>query len=262
LTYICDKDLADNDPVALPDLAAPIGPSQPLAERPPTHAPLSLLPAYGQAEVAPSSFDEASLGAVLMLSSLGQPATRSPLDSPDAREWHVLGDALNAPADDWNERFQRLLDVLDSDPALASAKYAALEQLAREFVAVATRHAELIVAEQGLPERLRTIPATNLGGQAGGTKFVRGGILYKLARDAEVSPAHFLYGAGPLPSPDRANKSAAHDLRGASAYFQQWDATAADPLRVPIQVRACACGGSAGVAEPAAREFAPPRGRV
>jgi hypothetical protein len=89
-------------------------------------------------------------------------------------------------ADDWNERFQRLLDVADSDPALASAKYAALEQLAREFVAVATRHAELIVAEQGLPERLRTIPATNLGGQAGGTKFVRGGILYKLARDAEV----------------------------------------------------------------------------
>eukprot|EP00466_Bigelowiella_natans_P020661 jgi/Bigna1/139546/aug1.51_g14254 len=57
------------------------------------------------------------------------------------------------------------------------------------------------------------LPA-DVGGVAGGTKFICEGFLFKLATDPVVGKNIHLYGGGAKPSLDRAAKAAAHELHG------------------------------------------------
>jgi hypothetical protein len=66
---------------------------------------------------------------------------------------------------------------------------------------------------------MEDIPIANVGGIAGGVKFIYQGILYKLAMDPEVSKGTFLYG-GKYPDYGWAAKAAAHELHGANAYLE------------------------------------------
>lgn len=78
----------------------------------------------------------------------------------------------------------------------------------------------MVVSETFLTTK--SLAAKNLGGVAGGTKFVFRGILFKLSRDAVVGASSkgeplFLYG-GREQSYEAANKGAGHELRGAMSW--------------------------------------------
>ena len=65
---------------------------------------------------------------------------------------------------------------------------------------------DVIFRELFLEEK--TIPVANVGGVAGGDKYIKDGILYKLYKKGDVLPEHFM-----------ASKSAATELRVANALF-------------------------------------------
>lgn len=68
---------------------------------------------------------------------------------------------------DWNKDFQTLLRMPDSE-----AKFRKLYHLAHDFVYAARTYAKIIISEFALPDRLKTIQPADVGGYAGGTKYV------------------------------------------------------------------------------------------
>jgi hypothetical protein len=113
-----------------------------------------------------------------------------------------------------------------------SAVQARLALLANDFVRTATHFAKIIIVEKNLAEEKRTIRSADIGGVAGGEKFVIHGIVFKFAtrdstrlRDTGDDLSDFLY-----PSDEIAMKAAAHDLKGLTAVFES-------TKRCPVQVR-------------------------
>jgi hypothetical protein len=107
---------------------------------------------------------------------------------------------------DWNKAFQSLLDLVDSED-----KFTELRRLAQDFLDVgtfvlrsfegcfdsglATNCSKIIVDEMNtVPER-KLIPPINIGGLAGGSKFICKNILFKFALDVELdNHKGWLYG--------------------------------------------------------------------
>mmetsp|Transcript_22810 Transcript_22810/g.38224 ORF Transcript_22810/g.38224 Transcript_22810/m.38224 type:complete len:499 (+) Transcript_22810:71-1567(+) len=73
------------------------------------------------------------------------------------------------------------------------------------------------VPTMSMEEKKRKYVPLDVGGLAGGTKFMAEGFLFKLAVDP-VKGGDYLFG-GEVPDLDRASKSAAHELHGANAFF-------------------------------------------
>ncbi|KNC55344.1 uncharacterized protein AMSG_12404 [Thecamonas trahens ATCC 50062] len=96
-------------------------------------------------------------------------------------------DTTPAPARDytWNERFQEVVHLPALTPAQAEVKAQAIAQLSQELVAAATPVVKTIVNELHIPFPDKTIkPVTqSVGGMAGGDKYIRDGLFFKLARD-------------------------------------------------------------------------------
>lgn len=97
-------------------------------------------------------------------------------------------------------------DDNSDDEELVEA-YTTLSRLARDFVAAATQYGRIIISERFLPAEAKTIRPANVGGIAGGEKFVVRGWLFKFAVDSKG-----LYGSDAL-----AAKVAGHELRGLAA---------------------------------------------
>jgi hypothetical protein len=72
----------------------------------------------------------------------------------------------------------------EETPEQSSAKYNLLNGLNRDFIASATAYAKTIISEYFLPDEKRSIQLQNIGGYAGGKKFLWRGILFKLAHGA------------------------------------------------------------------------------
>jgi len=68
---------------------------------------------------------------------------------------------------DWNKDFQALLQMPDSE-----VKFKKLYHLAHDFVYAARAYAKIIISELTLPDELKTIQPADIGGIAGGTKFI------------------------------------------------------------------------------------------
>jgi hypothetical protein len=110
-----------------------------------------------------------------------------------------IAEALNP------EHQQAQLDARSTDRLKALARQCrALASLANNFLAVAVGYAKVIVSEAGLPANNKTIRPVDIGGQAGGEKYLAQGILFKFATDW-----HQLYGGDEF-----AMKAASHELRG------------------------------------------------
>lgn len=76
---------------------------------------------------------------------------------------------------DWNEEFQKLNEQIDSP-----IKFQKLSQLAQDFVYAAKMYGKIICSEVCIPDEKKTIKPINLGGKAGGPKYIVGKILYKV----------------------------------------------------------------------------------
>ena len=124
---------------------------------------------------------------------------------------HILDARLRAAnRTEWNDRFQRILDLAETSPDEKLFKYQSLQNVAQDFRYSAELVARLIVNELSLPDPLKTVkPAAQFGGHAGGTKYVCNATLFKLAVDD-----HGLYGGTA-----NAQKAAGHELKSLAAYF-------------------------------------------
>lgn len=114
-----------------------------------------------------------------------------------------------ADGSDVNEPFQQLLGRIVVTRRDAHVRSKALEQLSNAFKERHKAHVQTIVEETmaGLSPEQRTIKPADLGGRAGGLKFVHAGVVFKFALDFDG-----LYGGD-----EESGKAAKHELRGLGA---------------------------------------------
>jgi len=82
----------------------------------------------------------------------------------------------------WNEEFQHLMDNKKDD----LDKYRRLRHLAQDFVFTAETYGKLIISERHVPNSQKTIRPCELGGTAGGEKYLHQNVLFKFAVDTLV----------------------------------------------------------------------------
>eukprot|EP01128_Nolandella_sp_AFSM9_P005573 TRINITY_DN270_c0_g2_i2.p1 TRINITY_DN270_c0_g2~~TRINITY_DN270_c0_g2_i2.p1 ORF type:complete len:1572 (+),score=354.00 TRINITY_DN270_c0_g2_i2:505-5220(+) len=114
---------------------------------------------------------------------------------------------------DWNKDFQELLRLPDNHE-----KYTGIRHLAQDFQDVATLCSKVIINELNTDSSKKLIKAINIGGFAGGRKYITKNILFKFALDVELAAKNgWLYG-GSRASDESAMKAAKNELRGLSYY--------------------------------------------
>eukprot|EP00471_Norrisiella_sphaerica_P001627 CAMPEP_0184483924 /NCGR_PEP_ID=MMETSP0113_2-20130426/5603_1 /TAXON_ID=91329 /ORGANISM="Norrisiella sphaerica, Strain BC52" /LENGTH=2464 /DNA_ID=CAMNT_0026864607 /DNA_START=62 /DNA_END=7456 /DNA_ORIENTATION=+ len=112
----------------------------------------------------------------------------------------------------WNDQFQKLVDGITDDFILEQEReFTELAQLAKDFVHTATTIGKIIIQERHLPLSLKTIEPKQMGGQAGGQKFISHNIMWKFAVDSH----HGFFG-----SDEFAAKACSHELLGLSNIYQ------------------------------------------
>jgi hypothetical protein len=110
----------------------------------------------------------------------------------------------------WNARFQNALSLPDGD-----VKNSAIAAVALDFNRLAEKFGQMIIEEYFLSVEKKTIKPTDMGGIAGGAKYVHKGILFKIALGDKEHDTHGIYDG----SDEFAAKAAAHEFRGAAAVF-------------------------------------------
>ena len=106
---------------------------------------------------------------------------------------------------DWNKHFQQIISQLKELGEIQEHRvrcYRELTNLALDFVHCAKTYGMLIISEAETPVKHKTIPPTQIGGLAGGDKYLVNNILFKFAVDS-----HNFFG-----SDEAAHKVAGHDL--------------------------------------------------
>lgn len=102
----------------------------------------------------------------------------------------------------FNEEWQQCVESLAYNPDVSI--YETISNLSRNFCATARRYGSLIVSELHLPDEMKTIRPSNMGGIIGGAKYIVGGILYKVARPSIEGQI----------GEEEAQKIAGHELKG------------------------------------------------
>jgi tetratricopeptide (TPR) repeat protein len=111
---------------------------------------------------------------------------------------------------DWNAEFQSAVDEVNSLTVNHSYEkrinaYSKLGKLYQNFIDTATLYGKILISERYLPEECRTFKACDIGGIAGGEKFLVQNILFKICTD------HYgIFGGDEY----YAHKLASHELKG------------------------------------------------
>eukprot|EP00475_Leptophrys_vorax_P003861 TRINITY_DN12252_c0_g1_i11.p1 TRINITY_DN12252_c0_g1~~TRINITY_DN12252_c0_g1_i11.p1 ORF type:complete len:447 (-),score=83.80 TRINITY_DN12252_c0_g1_i11:961-2301(-) len=92
-----------------------------------------------------------------------------------------------------------------------------------EFVHQADILVRLIVTEFTLKGQQKLIRRSDVGGVAGGQKYMSKGYLLKVARDVLIKPGHFLYSGRSNSCSEMAMKAAAQELTAANRYFEYFE---------------------------------------
>ncbi len=100
--------------------------------------------------------------------------------------------------------------------------------LNRDFVSIAKTYAQTIISEYFLHTKDKSIVAKNIGGLAGGQKYIWRGILFKMA-DGSSGPYNG--------SDEAAAKAAGHDLKGTINYFNSGVKELHFPLMILIDYK-------------------------
>ena len=117
---------------------------------------------------------------------------------------------------DYNKRFQQTVEQManysndNNTPLNVRIRTGRdLINLSQDFIYSSTSYGRIIISEAFLPNNEKTIKPSNVGGVAGGEKYVVGNILFKFAMDS-----HSLLG-----SDYAAAKVAGHELKGLMSVF-------------------------------------------
>lgn len=105
----------------------------------------------------------------------------------------------------WNEKFQTVLERPTTTPEEAKQRSSDIHGLARLFVDEAVPVVKQIVSEILLPDEDKAIKPVNVGGVAGGDKYMTKQLFIKFAKD---DTTYHLYGGD-----DFAQKAAGHELK-------------------------------------------------
>lgn len=136
----------------------------------------------------------------------------------------------------YNRRFQEIMEL--SGPS----KYIQMAALGRDFVSLAEVYGRIIVSERCLPPEQKSIKPVALGGQAGGSKFIVQGILFKYALDVKIGEGSkrekWLYG-GKRRDDAAAMKAASNELLGLSSFIK---CNATNNIRFPMMALIDYCG--------------------
>eukprot|EP01105_Mastigella_eilhardi_P006715 TRINITY_DN1826_c0_g1_i6.p1 TRINITY_DN1826_c0_g1~~TRINITY_DN1826_c0_g1_i6.p1 ORF type:complete len:782 (-),score=188.43 TRINITY_DN1826_c0_g1_i6:545-2770(-) len=133
---------------------------------------------------------------------------------------------------DWNTKFQQaVLDISRLTPNTHSEDrlraYSTLSQLATDFNYAVKTYGRIIISEVNLPAELKTIKPTNVGGIAGGDKYVVQKILFKFALDN-----HQMYAGD-----QNAAKVAGHELKSLVQLFNCWEPGIHLPMMATVDYR-------------------------
>ena len=169
--------------------------------------------------------DSARLKKDLTVLSLGQLRNilLSLIDGADAHELKpitkLIGEEVvrlrNERSFHWNDSFQTALEAKSNKD---------LSHLGEDFHFTANLYSQVLIAEKDLPDWKKTILPVNIGGFAGGTKYICHGIVFKFASDDQK-----IYG-----NQQFAAKAVAAELRHCSAIRESSGAHLAVPLGVSI----------------------------
>lgn len=116
---------------------------------------------------------------------------------------------------DFNKDYQVLMEAAESKPDDLEI-LTELRLLTKEFLDTAQSVGCIIIDE--LFEPHKTIPPVDIGGIAGGVKYVYRNILYKICLDTELDEHRGWMHGGSKPSHEKAMKTGAHELRGIMHY--------------------------------------------
>ena len=145
------------------------------------------------------------------LAAAGSTTPQAPIESASTiSDFHAAARAiLEAPERQWNDEFQAALDLPHTVHEDAVARLQALQNLGRDMNNAAQILGTQIVLEMGLPADAKLIKPVDVGGVAGGEKFIAAGLFFKFASKDSAG----LYG-----SDAAACIAAGHELKGAQAY--------------------------------------------
>ncbi len=115
---------------------------------------------------------------------------------------------------DWNAELQ---EIKNMDPD----KFKKFRTIAEDFQMVATMYGRIIISEYHLPVERKTIKPVDVGGIAGGQKFIVSGILFKMSLDLYglYGGGIFCFGRWLISIEENAMKVAAHDIKGLELLF-------------------------------------------
>lgn len=116
---------------------------------------------------------------------------------------------------DFNKDYQELMELAESRSDDLSV-LTELRLLTKEFLDTAQSIGCIIIDELFEPQK--TIPPVDIGGVAGGVKYVYRNILYKICLDTELDEYRGWMHGGAGPSHEKAMKTGAHELRGIMHY--------------------------------------------
>ncbi|GAM18575.1 hypothetical protein SAMD00019534_017500 [Acytostelium subglobosum LB1] len=129
----------------------------------------------------------------------------------------------------WNEIFQYLMD----QPDTSEYKYELMAKTATDFVYCANTFGKIIISERNLPDEQKTIKPLELGGVAGGQKYLCKDIIFKFVMDVEIAPGLWMYGDQSR-SDEKAQKSAGHELKGLNHFMEHSEGIIRFPLAAII----------------------------
>lgn len=122
------------------------------------------------------------------------------------------------------------------------SKYIQMAALGRDFVQLAEVYGRIIISERCLPAEKKSIKPVALGGQAGGSKFMVQGILFKYALDVRIGGnkrrEKWLYG-GKRRDDAAAMKAASNELLGLSSFIK---CNSTNTIRFPLMALIDYCG--------------------
>jgi hypothetical protein len=99
-------------------------------------------------------------------------ADASATDVSTTHSWHE--------SNNWNERFQQVAETHANTLEEKIAKWQKLLSLTESFEKVATALGKQIIMERNVPLSQRSIKPLNVGGQAGGEKYLKDGVFFKV----------------------------------------------------------------------------------
>lgn len=110
---------------------------------------------------------------------------------------------------DWNKEFQDIRDMKESKD-----KYTKFIELTQDFCYCAKTYGKIIIMEVSLSNKLKTIKPVDIGGAAGGVKYLIQGILFKFSKDSLLQEGLWMYGGYEGASDEKAMKAALHEFKG------------------------------------------------